>query len=136
MNKIGSTKQSNILIILIWLYLIVNINPSSALLSPESYGDNQCELIAKDYRDMYDGDLIFIQPLKDNGAYDLGAYNGHWLNKVWNKTQGSFYFDYQSQTYFQSIDAIKAWYKMMNGKDSEVFNVNQGGVPFGIIYHY
>lgn len=124
------------LIILIGLLLLVNINPVSALKLPGEYGDEQCELIAKDYRAIYGGDLIFIQPLKDNGAYDLGDYNGAWINKAWNKNQGSYYFDYQSQTYFQSIDAIKDWYKMMTGKESEVFNVNQGGVPFSLIFHY
>ncbi len=116
--------------------LLVNINPVSALKSPEAYGEEQCELIAKDYRAVYGGDLIFIQPLKDNGAYDLGDYNGAWINKAWNKNQGTYYIDYQSQTYFQSIEAIQAWYKMMTGKESEVFNVNQEGVPFGLIYYY
>ncbi len=125
-----------ILFILIGLLLLVNINPVSALKLPEEYGDEQCELIAKDYQREFGGDLIFIQPLKDNGAYDLGAYNGHWLNRAWNKNQGNYYIDYQSQTYLQSVDAIKDWYRMMNDKESKVFNVNQGGVPFALIQYY
>ena len=110
--------------------------PVTALKLPGEYKYNQCELIAKDYQDKFYGDLIFIQPLKENGAYDFGEYNGHWINRAWNKNQGSYYIDYQSQTYFNSIDEVKIWYNYYTGKNSEVYNINQGGVPFGIIWHY
>lgn len=129
---------------LILSLLVLNVG---ALKLPDEYSDEQCELIAKDYQREFGGDLIFIQPLKDNGAYDLGAYNGHWINKAYvspnNRfiigsytVEGIYYIDYQSQTYFQSIDEIKDWYMMMKDKESEVFNVNQERVPFALRYHY
>ncbi len=122
--------------IFVVLILLVNINPVSALKLPSEYGDEQCELIAKDYQREFGGDLIFVQPLKENGAYDLGEFKGKWLNRAWNKNQGSYYVDWESQTYFQSIEAIKDWYYFYEGQKAEVFNLNQGGVPFGLVYHY
>jgi len=118
------------------LILLVFVLPVNALKQPYDYEDNQCELIAKDYQDIFYGDLIFIQPLKDNGAYDFGAYNGHWINKAWNKELGIYYIDYGSQTYLYTIEEIKQWYEIYSGKKSEVFNINQGEAPFAIRYHY
>ncbi len=118
------------------LLLLSLISTVSALKRPEEYGLNQCELIAKDYQAEYYGDIIFIIPLKENGAYDIGVNNGHWINKAYSKEQGTYYIDYKNQLYFQSTDSIKAWYKFMTGKNSEVFNMNQGGAPFQIKYYY
>lgn len=59
--------------------LILFSLPTNAIKPPDKYGDNECELIAKDYQEEYGGSLIFIQPVKDSGAWDLGPYNGHFL---------------------------------------------------------
>jgi len=97
---------------------------------------NDCEWLAKYYQDGYGGYLIFIQPLKDNGAYDLGAFNGHWLNKAYNKERGIYYYDSQTDNYFKSESEILDWYELATNKKAVLFNVNQGGVPFAIRYHY
>ena len=97
---------------------------------------NDCEKLAKDYQEEHGGYLIFIQPLKDNGAYDLGAFNGHWLNKAYNKDMGVYYYDSQTDTYLKTEQNVLNWYKMMSEKKAELFNVNKGGVPFAIRYHY
>ncbi len=116
--------------------LVLLISNVQALKLPEQYGDNQCELIAKEYQNEFYGDIIFIIPLKENGAYDLGVNNGYWINKAYSKEQGTYYIDYKNQLYFQSTDSIKAWYKFMTGKNSEVFNMNQGGAPFQIKHYH
>lgn len=110
--------------------------PVDALKSPDQYGDNECELVAKDYQDIYGGYLIFIQPIKDDGAWDLGPYNGHFLNLVWSKELGSYYIDYQSQTLFKTEDDVLDWYYIMKGKKAVLFNVNKEHPSFPIIWHY
>ena len=97
---------------------------------------NDCEKLAKDYQQIYGGDLILVQPLKDNGAYDLGEYNGHWMNKAWTKEIGIYYYDPQENTYYSSVKSIELSFEEYWAKDVVVFNYNQGEVPFGIIWHY
>lgn len=106
------------------------------LSSPWEYGDDQCELIAKDYQREYGGSLIFVQPLKDNGAFDLGPYNGHILNKAYDKDTGVYYIDYQSQSYFNNTDEILNWYYMMKGNKAVIYDMNEQHPPFSIIWHY
>lgn len=115
------------------LYLIM---PVSALLQPWGYGDTQCELIAKDYQKVYGGSLMFIQPLKDNGAFDLGEYNGHFLNKVWDNYKGTYYVDYQTQSYFNNESEILEWYLWAyNRKTAVVYDLGSEHPPFSMIYH-
>jgi len=106
------------------------------LIIPAHAEVNDCEKLAKDYQRSYGGDLVLIQPLKDNGAYDLGEYSGHWMNRAWNKQLGNYYYDPQENTYYSSIDGIKIFYADLWDRDVVVFNYNKGGVPFGIIWHY
>lgn len=98
--------------------------------------ENDCEKEAKDYQNKHYGDLIFIQPLKPNGAFDFGEYNGHWINKAYNKDRGIYYYDVESQNYFKSESEVLEWYEWYTNKQAVLFNVNQGGVPFPIKYHY
>ncbi len=124
-------------VLFIGIIFITLLIPSvHALKQPEQYEYGQCELIAKDYQKAFYGDLIFIQPLNENGDFDFGGYNGHWINKAWNKERGIYYIDYKSQTYFKNTDEIKEWYKRLIDKKSVVYNINQEGAPFGIIYYY
>lgn len=103
---------------------------------PASASLNDCEKLAKDYQDKHFGDLIFIQPLKDNGAYNLGEYSGHWLNKAWTKERGNYYYDSETDNYFKSESEVLDWYEWYNNKQAAIFNINQGGAPFAIKYHY
>ena len=97
---------------------------------------NDCEKLAKDYQKEHFGDLIFIQPLKDNGAYDLGPYNGHWMNKAWNEDMGNYYYDPQSLSYFNTEHSIQSSFEQLWNKKVVVFNYNQEGVPFALRHHY
>lgn len=97
---------------------------------------NDCEKLAKDYQNEHGGYLIFIQPLKDNGAYDLGEYNGHWINQAYNKDRGVYFYDSQTDNYFNSSSDVLDWYEWTRNKKAEIFNYNKGEVPFAIIWHY
>jgi len=118
------------------IILFTAIIPASALMQPQEYYEGMCELAAKDYQNMYGGDLILVQPLKDNGAYDLGEYNGIWLNKAWDRTRGIYYIYYPVGVYFNNTEEIKSYFFNLKNKQSEVFNINEVHPPFEIIYHY
>lgn len=120
----------------IWLVIAFPVVASAKLLEPWQYLEGTCELAAKEYRAIYGGDLVFIQPLKDNGAFDLGEYNGAWLNKAWDKERGTYYTYYPTGDYFNNTDDIQSWYKYMTGKKSEIYDVNEVHTPFPIIWHY
>ena len=106
------------------------------LLQPDEYKEGQCELVAKEYQRIYGGSLIFIQPLKDNGAWDLGPYNGAFINMAYNKERGTYYIDYMSQSYFKNESEILDWYMWGTNKKAVIFNMNDGGTPFPFVWHY
>ncbi len=119
-----------------FLILLSFVSSVQALKQPEQYEYGQCELIAKDYQKAFYGDMIFVQPVNAYSSCDFNSL-GHWVNKAYTKERGSYYVDYKSSTYFKNIDEIKDWYEMLTDKQSEIYNVNQGGdAPFGIIYRY
>lgn len=122
--------------ILILLIILSFAYPVNALKDPWQYGNNECELIAKDYQAVHGGYLVFIQPLKSNGAYDLGEYNGHFLNKVYTKEKGLYYIDYYSQIYFNNTQEISKWYKDTMNKNSEIFDLSVRRPGFNLIWHY
>lgn len=104
---------------------------------PSEYGYNECELIAKDFRKEFGGSLVFIQPLKDNGAYDLSDYGGHIINKKYiSGNKQEFFFDWGSQRIFSSKAEILNFWKDFTGKDVEVFELDKERPPFAIIWHY
>lgn len=105
------------------------------LLQPYEYKEGECELVAKEYQKIYGGYLIFMQPLKDNGEYDLGSYNGAFINKAYNKERGIYYIDYMSQSYFKNESEILD-YMWNTNKKAVIFNMNDGGTPFPFIWHY
>jgi len=85
--------------------------------------NNNCLHHALEYQRENGGDLIFVQPLKDNGAYDLGRYNGHWLNLVHGE-----YIDAGSG---MILNPPSAWFYPVK---SQWWNVNQGQhPPFALI---
>jgi len=130
MNKINIT----LLIILSFTLLSAH---SNALNSPNDYAYSECELVAKDFRTSFGGDMVFIQPLKSNGAFEFSEYNGHWINRLY--IQGNkkhFYFDWSNQLIFENKAEIKNWYKYQTEKDSEIYIISIDNVPFSIHYHY
>jgi hypothetical protein len=92
---------------------------------------NNCEYLAKEFQKENFGSLIFIQPLKQNGAYDFGEYNGHFLNHA-----KGIYFDSQSGKTMYSIDEVQTWYNQMTGKKSEIWDLAIERPPFPLIWHY
>jgi len=127
-------KVHNIVVYIALAWLII----ASLLVFPAVAEANDCEKLAKDYQRTHGGDLIFIQPLIPNsgGAYDLGEYNGHWMNRAYNKTLGIYYYDPQMNAYYFTVHSIEVDFEEMWNKDVVVFNYNKGEVPFGLIFHY
>ena len=91
-----------------------------------------CEQYTREYRQTHGGSYVFIQPLKDNGAYDTGEYNGHWLNKAYSVTRGVYYFDATYLLYFKNTSEISVWYKNETGKYSQIFDMSEKRTPFPI----
>jgi len=127
----------NIKNVIIFLIIVMALSmPSSALREPWQYKEGECELVAKEYQKIYGGSLVFVQPLKENGAFDLGPYNGWFLNKVYNKEKGVYYIDYMSQTYFNNTKEILDFYYIVTGKRAEIYDMGKKRPPFNIIWHY
>ena len=115
-----------------FLGLVIALMAGNAQAMQESYGVNQCELIAKDFQKEFGGSLVWIQPLKDNGAFDLGDYNAHIINKVYFSGVGIVYIDYYSGMNMESIDEVQAWY----GKPARIYDLSIERPEFGMIWWY
>lgn len=118
--------QTNIAIVLLILLLSL---PFSAATEQRT----DCYPLAVEYQQKHGGDLIFIQPLKESGAFNFGKHNGHWMNKAYSKERGTYYYDAQTNGYFKSKTAVSKWYLFFEGKKSIIYNVNQEAVPFSLI---
>jgi hypothetical protein len=112
--------------------------PASALKAPDAYGEKQCELIAKEYRAVYGGSLVWIQPLQANGAYELGAYKSHMINKVYDKTLGDYiYIDYKTQIQMNNLQTVKDWYALnMNVSSVQVWDLSISRPSFPMVWLY
>jgi hypothetical protein len=89
-----------------------------------------CEYLALAIQEDNGGDLVFIQPLKPNGAYDLGRHNGHWINYFYSQDYGYVYFDGASQNFMSSKKDVLIWY----GRPAQIFNFYLGErPPFSLI---
>ncbi len=132
-------KNTNIIISII-LISMLSI-PSLATTFPDNMeyqaqdGTN-CEIIAKYYAQKYHMDIYIIVPLKENGALDLGNYNGHIINsKTIDSHQYWFEFNGVSGTHiFTSKHDVIVWYHNMTGKNADVFDTQH--TPFQMIWHY
>ncbi len=111
--------------------------PAFAMRSPSEYGDNQCELVAKDFQKEFGGSLVFVQPLKADGAYDLCDYCGQWMNKKYiSGNQKEFFFDCQHQKIYSSKEEIINLFKDNLNINIKVFELDKEHPPFALIYHY
>lgn len=122
--------------LLIIIILCLLVTPAFALKPSWEYKADQCELIAKDYKAIYGGQLVLIQPLKDNGAFDLGEFSGHWINKVYSPEKGFYFYDYQSDKIFRNKQEIIDWYMMSTGRKVVVFDLDEGHPPFSLHWYY
>ncbi len=99
--------------------------------------NNTCELTARQFQNVYGGDLVFLQPLDSTGNYDFGDYNGHWINYVWYEPfNRSYYIDYVNQRVFNTKDEVIQFEKKTTGANYVLYDVNTETIPFPIIYHY
>ena len=117
-------------------FILITMSVQAQLLAPEQYPEGTCELAAKEYQKVSGGDLIFVQPLKEDGSFDLGDYKGTWMNKAWDKSRGTYYINYPDKSYFNRTQDIVAYYKSFAKKDVVVYNLNEVHPPFSIIWHY
>ena len=127
--------------ILIPIFFISAISTMAFMMpSPDSYKHNECKLIAKDLVKAHsNANLVFILPLQDNGAYEMGEYSGHFLNAV--TIQGKIYYiDYKTQTIMQNREEVLQWYNLWYGKHAnskaEIWDLKYERPPFPIIWHY
>jgi len=106
---------------------------ASAIKPPESYGINQCELIAKDYQKEFGGSLIWIQPMDNFGNPILGEYSAHMINKVYNKDlKIMIYVDYGNNWISSADIIIKTW----NDKPVKVYDLSKERPEWSMIWHY
>jgi len=113
-------KKVILVITLAVLLLLTNIYQGADL--------NNCENLAKEYQNIHGGSMVFIQPVLSNGAYDLGRYNGHWINKVYNKdiqAIGPYYYDVNSGSIMLKEEEVKRWYS----RPMEMWNIGEGEHP-------
>ena len=125
--------------IVILMVLVLSMSAQASaypLLEPSQYGENQCELIAKAYQEIYFGSLVFIQPLDDRGQYVFEAYSGHWINRIYQKQAGIIYFDYATNTTLKSKEEVLDWYEVMTGKEAAIFDLAEGHPPFPLVWQY
>lgn len=120
------------------LYAIFLCPTAVSMKSPDEYGYNECELTAKDFHNEFGGSLVFIQPLKTNGAYDLSDYGGHFINKRYvSGNKQEFFFDGGIQKIFSSQEEMETWYEdIYFGTKVETFELDKRYPPFGIIWRY
>ena len=99
---------------------------------PASGSTDDCEKLAVDYQTEYGGSLIFLNPLNDNGSYELCRYCGHWLNLVYLKDSVGIYYYYDAETNTEigtTKQSVLDWYKFSTGKDSNIWNISNGEHP-------
>ena len=120
-----------------WLILI-SIS-SAQIMSATPYTGLNCEPLAKEYQrnvpQNYSVQLVWIQPLKDNGAFDLGEFNAHIINKVWDTTN-TYYFDPSTNERYNSIEEVMANYNSREQRKAVIYNVNEVHPPFALWWHY
>lgn len=119
-------------LLFVFLMILASINSATA------QGSNDCEQLAKEFQKVYGGDLVLVQPLKDNGAYDLGKYNGHWINQIYLKGIGIVFYDPVDKNLYSQgkIETVKRDFEQKWNKRVEVLNYNKGEIQFAIYWHY
>lgn len=121
--------------IYIVLIIFMMMSTANSLKEPYEYGNNECELIMKDYQAVYGGNFVFIMPHDESGSRDFSVL-GHWVNRAYSEERGIYYIDYESQTYFNDIEEISEWYKMRTGRRNRVYDYSHWAPPFSIRWYY
>jgi hypothetical protein len=78
-----------------------------------------------------------MQPLKPNGAWDLGAYNGHMINRYYNHSlKKEIWVDYGNNLTFNSSHEAEDFFEMVWDKDYVLFDMGKEHPTFPMIWHY
>lgn len=97
------------------LFFLLFLLPASVAESNTCYQD------AIQYQKQFGGSLVFVQPLTESGAWDLGRYNGHWMiyrfGNFLDPASGVWYND------------PRAWFT----QKSEYWILSESRPPFGLI---
>lgn len=93
-----------------------------------------CETFTKEYHEKHGGSYVFIQPLTPSGAFDLGRYNGHWMNRAYSKARGTYYYDATYLRYFSNFSEVAVWYENETGHKSRIFDMGSEHPPFAVQY--
>lgn len=109
--------------------------------APPAFDGSNCEEIAFYAKDYYNIDVVFIQQLKPNGAFDFSddGTTAHWMNaKTIHGVR--YYFDYSGylgQTIFKGKQAIIDRYRDLALPKIEIYDLGLGErPPFGIHYQW
>ena len=120
-------------IVVLVIFMVIGSIVGNAMPSPESYGENQCELIAKDYQKAYGGSLIWLQFIDEQGNPILGEYSAHILNKVYDPIRKEMrYIDYQSKTDTRADYIIHMW----DNKPVRMYDLSKERPEWSMIWHY
>ena len=122
-------------IILIFIAVFAMMGTTQALKQPDEYDINQCELIMKDYRAQYGGNYVFILPHDERGVRDF-SIPGHWINRAYSEDLGTYYIDYETQTYFQNVTEVSDWYRIQTGRRNSVYDYAVSRPGFGMQWNY
>jgi hypothetical protein len=85
------------------IFILTLIATAHALKLPDEYGDNQCLIIAHDFKEKYGGGIVYLQP--DTYPSQIG----HYLNKI-KISEKIYYIDWKDQRIFQNREAVLYWY--------------------------
>lgn len=118
-------------------FLIILVAVLSAHgVSATTYNGYNCQQLAKEYQAIHDGSLIWVQPLTKDGAWDLGPYKAHVLNKAWSKEIGNYYYDPSMNSYYKSKEAIIKDMETLQMKQKVVvFDLSEQHPPFALRWY-
>ena len=117
------------------LIIFMMMTTAHALKAPDEYDINHCELIMKDFRAMYGGNYVFILPHDERGVRDFST-TGHWINRAYSEERGTYYIDYETQTYFQNVTEVSDWYRIQTGRRNSVYDYAVSRPGFGMQWNY
>ena len=89
----------------------------------------------KDYRALHGGDYVFILPHDERGVRDF-TRPGHWINRAYSEERGTYYIDYETQTYFQNVTEVSDWYRIQTGRRNSVYDYAVSRPGFGMQWNY
>lgn len=108
----------------------------------ETYSDGQCELAAKEFQNIYGGNLVFIAPYnRETTAWKICDFCGHWTNRIYYKGK-ILWIDYMNKEIYTSKESMRQslqrnlQFKFEEPIDAKVFVYGEDEMPYSMIWHY